>query len=338
VILRVDETGVTYRPTILLKQRTIGPIPWSEITEIGIKTISTGRSSQSYFQVQAHDPARYTVKKKRSAFFEKVSQFGLRLTQDEQTAILAPLSLLKINADALVVTCQQEMLKHQDEAVETVQDIDLPVTESENGQPSPIEAISETPEARQRSQRLAYSLTALIFVGIAIFAGLGYLNKQSKYAGLKNKTQYMITTDDTQNPEIILSFKIFDDARSKYPVVLFATELEENLSVNKENIADLIKLQDGVIKKDKIYSLQSEGDNVASYSKFKVHKGNITLDLENDVASLIFGNADYLKLSPSKSKTKAGYFKAKVQYEDGEATENVRIYTVANLEKSYDLD
>lgn len=338
VILSVDEVGITYRPTTLLKQQTIGPIPWSEITEIGIKTISTGRGSQSYFQVQALDPERYTLNKKRGILFEKVRQFGLRLTHDEKTAILAPLSLLKIKADALVLVCQHEQAKHQMNDHEILQEVEEPVREEEQLQPSPIEASSKISEARQSKQKLAYILTAMIFLAIAIFGGFSYLNTQNKYAGLKNKTQYIITTDEKENSEIILSFKIFADARSQYPVVLFATELDDNISIDRESIADLIKLQDGVIKEDKIYHLQSEGDNVASYSKFKVQKGSITLDLDNNMARLILGDADYLKLSELESNAKAGYIKAKLQYEDGETPENVRIYTVANLKKNYDLE
>lgn len=265
-------------------------------------------------------------------------QFGLRLTHDEKTAILAPLSLLKIKADALVLVCQHEQAKHQMNDHEILQEVEEPVREEEQLQPSPIEASSKISEARQSKQKLAYILTAMIFLAIAIFGGFSYLNTQNKYAGLKNKTQYIITTDEKENSEIILSFKIFADARSQYPVVLFATELDDNISIDRESIADLIKLQDGVIKEDKIYHLQSEGDNVASYSKFKVQKGSITLDSDNNMARLILGDADYLKLSELESNAKAGYIKAKLQYEDGETPENVRIYTVANLKKNYDLE
>ena len=338
VILRVDEVGMTYRTTRFLKQQTIGPIPWSEITEIGIKTISMGRSSQRYFQVQTLDPERYTIKKKRGALFEKIRQFSLNLTQDEKTAILAPLPILKVKADALVLTCQHELSKYQVNDDEVLQEVNLPVRAEEDGQVLPIEAKSETPEVHQRRQKLAYILTAMIFLAIAIFGGLSYLNTQTKYAGLKNKTQYLITTDEHDEPEIILSFKIFADARNQYPVVLFATELDDNIPIDQESIADLIKLQDGVIKKDKIYQLQSEGDTVASYSKFKVQKGSITLDLDNNIARLILGDAAYLKISVQASTAKAGYIKAKLQYEDGETPESVRIYTVANLKKNYDLD
>lgn len=95
--------------------------------------------------------------------------------------------MLKIKADALVLVCQHEQAKHQMNDHEILQEVEEPVREEEQLQPSPIEASSEISEARQSKQKLAYILTAMIFLAIAIFGGFSYLNTQNKYAGLKTK-------------------------------------------------------------------------------------------------------------------------------------------------------
>lgn len=353
IILRIDEVeGITYSPTVFLKQRVTGPIPWSDITAIDIKTVSAGRSRQSYFQVQVPDPSLYQTGTAKGRKPNRLAQFGLNLTNDANSVILAPLTMLKIKADVLLVTCLQEQAKHQSDqvitqeisetttqaAIETAElESALPIIGDSAIQVSPFETSAESLETRKRHKKLANALTVMIVVVLTIFSGVAYLTTQNKYAGLKNKTQYILTTDQA-HPDMLLSFKIFSDARNQYPVVLFATKVVDNLSINERYVADLVKLQDQVIQKDKIYNLQHEGATVASYSKFKVEKGSLILDLDNGVANMVLGNATFMRLMDIKSNSQSDYQTARIQFSEDEPSETVRIYTVDKLKKSQLLE
>lgn len=339
VILRVDEFGITYSPTVFLQQKVTGPIPWSDITDIGIKTVSTGRGSQSYFQVQVTDPTIFQSGKKKGRTPSKLAQFGLSLTQDEQTAISAPLSMLKIKSDALVLTCIEELAKHQmysadrqttdilaeQTFVTPNQEMLTTSSDESSSQMSPFELDAASEATRQRRKKIAYLLTGLVFVVIAAIGVLGYLNQQTKYAGLKNKTQYVITTDET-TPEILFTFKLFNDGRAKYPVALFATEIGDNVAINEVNVTKMFKVQNQVIQGDKIYNFQKDGNYVASYSKYKVDKGSITLSLDNGIANMIFPGVDFIRVKAMSFDRQAGYFKAQLQLSEAQTSQVIRIY------------
>ncbi len=335
VILRVDEHGITYSPMRLTEQRKVGPISWNEITDIGLKTIYSGRSSQTYLKVSVVDVTKYYTEGQRERYAEhplyhRFMNFGMRLTNDENTAILAPVSMLKVNSYALERICQEEWFKHQENIVSTEKE-EIHQAEPER---SPIfENPIENSENHRKKRRKANVWTGLIVLVILIIGIFGFVSTQGKYAGLKNQTQYFVTTNEEQNQTIYFSFKIVDDARAKYPVVLFATALDENDEINQANIATLVKVQNEVIKGSKIYKLQQEGNHFGAYAKYKVTKNMLKLDFTDSAGNLIITDADYLELSQIKKAEHGNYFTAQLKFNDNQAAENVRIYTSQALEK-----
>lgn len=130
VILTVDEEGITYRPIAFGKYESVGPVRWTDITDIDIKTVHAGKSTQSYFQVQVKNLADYHLGKNKKSY-HNLSKYNLGGGNVDHTAILAPLAMLKVKKDALLATCLVEHAKH-------------PQLEPENDAEQPYEIESNT--------------------------------------------------------------------------------------------------------------------------------------------------------------------------------------------------
>lgn len=212
VILKIDDVGITYHPLTLAKQRHICPVLWSDITSIDEKVISYGRGCQSDQQVDVMNPEIYLIKSS-GKLFDKLTRFINKPFSVENTVILAPLSLLKIKTSLLLVTCHDAYRKH--EIRQTNKEIAMkqeaervkPMAESKAGVAPTIEQISSSPfdienepGKRQRTKKLANFLTLTFLLIFLMVAGFSFFKSQTKYAGLKNKTQYFVTKSETKTP------------------------------------------------------------------------------------------------------------------------------------------
>lgn len=350
VILRIDEKGITYLPMSFGTPKGVGPVLWSDITEIDIKVVSSGKSTQRYLQVQAKNPADYQVKKTKS----KLSTFNLGWSKSDNTVILAPLAMLKVKSDALLATCLTEHAKHPEltNAADIKQELtheadtqysDLShkaelqhsfETASDSPINSPITFQNSDPHRQKKKTRANLIAVALIII-ILIGGGLSYLKTQSKYAGLKNNTQYYMTEDKTESPDIIFSFKLYNSMRAKYPVILFATQYNQNSTLNKDNVNALKKVQNEVIQKDKIYALKQDDNKFASYSKYQIKDNIINMDLIDGAGKYLFDNVDYIKIANIKRDNQKHYNIATLYLKKDNKNKslNVRIYSEADLNK-----
>lgn len=347
IILSVDETGITYQPVSFGKQQIVGPVLWSDMTDISLKVVRSGKSTQRYLEVQVKNPTDYQLKRTKP-ILEKLSKFNLASKTPDLTVILAPLSMLKIKNDALLATCQREFetyrhlaskssSEQQDGSQYDMTHVQPFQIKTDSVMSSPFE-IQETNPNRQATQKLATRLTILLIIIIFIGGGLSYFKAQTKYAGLKKNTQYYLTQNKGEMPDIFFSFKIFSSLRAKYPVILFATQYKTNTLLNKDNIDTLNTVQNQVIQKNKIYALKNDGNFFASYTKYKVKDKQIKMDLIDGAGKYIIGDVDYLNIGNIKRDNQKHYYTATLESRQDNKTESikVRIYSSADLTKIKD--
>lgn len=347
IILRVDETGITYQPVSFGKQQIVGPVLWSDIIDISIKVVRSGKSTQRYLEVQVKNPTDYQLKKTKP-IRDRLSKFNLASKTPDFTVILAPLSMLKIKNDALLATCQREFetyrhlasevsSEQQDESQHDLTHAQPFQIKTDSAMSSPFETQDTNPN-RQVTQKLATRLTILLIILIFIGGGLSYFKAQSKYAGLKNKTQYYLTENKGETPDILFSFRIFSSLKAKYPVVLFATQYKTNTALTKDTVDALNNVQNQVIQDDKIYALKNDGDYYASYSKYQIKDKQIKMDLIDGAGKYIFGDVDYLNIGDIKRDDQKHYYTATLEsrQENKSNSLKVRIYSSADLTKIKD--
>lgn len=329
VILSVDEKGITYQPMSLGKSKSIGPVLWSDITDIDIKVVHAGKSTQRYFEVQVQNPDFYKLKKTKS----KLSKFSLGGKKMDNTVILAPLSMLKVKKDALLTTCLAEYANHPQEVREQAINY-FDETVSDSSQMSPIAFETGDPQ-RQKMKKKANLIAIALIIIVLVGGGLSFFKTQSKYAGLKNNTQYYMTVNETETPDIIFSFKLYDSMRAKYPVILFATQYDENTPLNNDNVKALKNIQNQVIQKDKIYALKQDDDKFASYSKYQIKDKKINMDLIDGAGKYLFDNVDYLKIANIKRDNQKHYYTATLysRQDNKDQSLKVRIYSETDLDK-----
>lgn len=53
IILRVDETGITYQLVSFGEQQVVGPVLWSDMTDISMKVVRAGKSTQRYLKYKS---------------------------------------------------------------------------------------------------------------------------------------------------------------------------------------------------------------------------------------------------------------------------------------------
>lgn len=347
IILRVDETGITYQPVSFGEQQIVGPVLWSDMTDISMKVVSAGKSTQRYLQVQVKNPTDYKLKQSKP-ILGKFSKFNLASKTPDFTVILAPLSMLKIKNDALLATCQREFetyqhlanelsSQQQDESQYDMTHVQPFQVEADSAMSSPFEILDTNPN-RQATQKLATRLTIILIILILVGGGLSYFKAQSKYAGLKNKTPYYLTENKGEVPDVLFSFKIFSSIKAKYPVILFATQYKMNTILNKDNIDILNNVQNQVIQDDKIYALKNDGNFYASYSKYQIKDKQIKMDLIDGAGKYILGDVDYLNIGNIKRDNQNLYYTGILESRQDNKTNRVqvRIYSSADLSKIKD--
>lgn len=256
--------------------------------------------------------------------------------------------MLKIKNAALLATCQHEYKKFQDLASELPSSLeDGNQREINQEQPFQFETYSamsspfetqDTDPNRQATKKLAKMLTIVLIILVFIGGGLSYFKAQSKYAGLKNKTQYYLTENKGEAPDILFSFRIFSSMKAKYPVILFATQYKTNTVLNKDNIDALNNVQNQVIQKDKIYALKIDGNFYASYSKYQVKDKQIKMDLVDGAGKYIIGDVDYLSIANIKRHNQKHYYTGTLESRQDNKTDSiqVRIYASSDLARIKD--
>ena len=347
IILRVDETGITYQPVSFGKQQIVGPVLWSDMIDISMKVVRAGKSTQRYLEVQVKNPTDYQLKKTKP-ILDKLSKFNLASKTPDLTVILAPLSMLKIKNDALLATCQREFetyrhlarelsSEQQDESHHDLTHAQPFQIKTDSAMSSPFE-IQETNPNGQATQKLATRLTIILIILIFIGGGLSYFKAQSKYAGLKNKTQYYLTENKGESPDILFSFSIFSSLKAKYPVVLFATQYKTNTVLTKDTVDALNNVQNKVIQDDKLYALKNDGDYYASYSKYQIKDKQIKMDLIDGAGKYILGDVEYLNIGDIKRDNQKHYYTATLESRQDNKSNSlkVRIYSSADLTKIKD--
>ena len=117
-ILSVDKQGITYTPTTLIHQQKYKRIPWQDINAVYLRTISAGRSQQTYLYVEVDHPDNYFPagtknKLKKHTNYRKFYNFGNKLMHVENVAIAVPVTMLKINKTFLEEYCQETLREYQ---------------------------------------------------------------------------------------------------------------------------------------------------------------------------------------------------------------------------------
>lgn len=144
-----------------------------------------------------------------------------------------------------------------------------------------------------------------------------------------------MTESNAESPNIIFSFKLYDSMSAKYPVILFATQYDDNMVLNKKNVKALKAIQNKVIQNDKIYALKQDGDNFASYSKYKIQNNQINMNLVDGAGKYLLANVDYISIANIKRDNQTHHFTAtlKSRKDNQDQSIPVNIYSEDDLAK-----